>query len=76
MGARCLLDINLIWFGSIDRLSQWRGGRYFTCSNNFYLPSLRLEEGGGVSTLWIRITALRIRNTDTMLVYQKSKLYT
>jgi hypothetical protein len=27
-------------------------GGYFTRSNYFYLPSLRIEEGGGVSTLW------------------------
>jgi hypothetical protein len=25
---------------------------YSTCSNDVYLPSLRLEEGGGISTLW------------------------
>jgi hypothetical protein len=35
-----LLDINLIWFGYIARLSQWDGGEYFTRSNDFYQPSL------------------------------------
>jgi hypothetical protein len=38
-----VLDINLIWFGYIARLSQWGGGGYFT----YYLPSLRLEKGVG-----------------------------
>jgi hypothetical protein len=47
--ARALLDINLIRFGYISRLSQWGGGGYYTLSNYFYLPSLRL--GGGVITL-------------------------
>ncbi len=37
----------LLWFGYIDRLSQWGEEMYFTRSNNFYLPSLRLEGGGG-----------------------------
>jgi hypothetical protein len=46
---RTLLDINLIWFGYITRLSQWGRGGYFTCSNDFYLPSLRLEDVGGGS---------------------------
>ncbi len=45
----------LIWFGYIARLFQWGGGGYFTRSNNVYLPSLGLDEGGGgvrsVSTL-------------------------
>jgi hypothetical protein len=45
--SRARLDINLIWFGYIARLSQWEGGGYFTRSNDFYLPLLRLEEGGG-----------------------------
>ncbi len=39
------------WFGYIACLTQWRGGGQFTCKNDFYLPSRRLEEGGGVSTL-------------------------
>ncbi len=53
IGARALLDINLIWFGYIACLSKWGGGRYFTRSNDYYLPSLHLEEGGGrVSTMW------------------------
>jgi hypothetical protein len=32
IGARALRDVNLIWFGSIARLSQWGGGGYFTRS--------------------------------------------
>jgi hypothetical protein len=44
IGARALLDINLMWFGFIARLSQWEGRGYFTRSNDFYLSSLRLEE--------------------------------
>jgi hypothetical protein len=51
IGARALLDPKLIWFGYITRLSQWGGGGEFTRSNYFYLPSLSLEEGGGVNTL-------------------------
>jgi hypothetical protein len=48
IGARALLDpINLIWFCYIVRLSQWGGVGYFTRSNDYYLPSLRLQEGGG-----------------------------
>jgi hypothetical protein len=42
-----LLYMILIWFGCIARLSQRGGEGYFTCSNNFYLPSQRLEGGGG-----------------------------
>jgi hypothetical protein len=45
IGARALLDINLIWFGYIDRLGCC------THSIDFYLPSLSIEEGGGVSIL-------------------------
>ncbi len=30
IGARALLDINLIWFGYIARLTQWGGGGNFT----------------------------------------------
>ncbi len=51
----------LIWFGYIARLSPRGGGGYFTCSNNFYLPSRRLEEKGGGgrdSALWARPTSL------------------
>ncbi len=53
VGARALLDINLIWyrFSYIAHLSQWGGGGCFTRSNDFCLPSLRLEEGEGASTL-------------------------
>jgi hypothetical protein len=43
----------LIWIGYIARLSQWGGGGYFTCSNDFYLHSLRREGVGKVSTLWV-----------------------
>jgi hypothetical protein len=45
-----LLDINLVWFGYIARLYQWGkegGGGHFTRSNDFYLPLLYAEEGGG-----------------------------
>ncbi len=49
IGARALHGLNLIWFGNITRLSQWGGGGYFLCSNDFYLPSLCVEEGGGGS---------------------------
>ncbi len=47
IGARALLDINLISFGNIAFLSQFLGGGYFTRSNYFYLPSVRLGGGGG-----------------------------
>jgi hypothetical protein len=45
MGAKALLDINLIWFGHISRLSHWGGEGYFTRSNDFYLHSPILEGG-------------------------------
>ncbi len=47
IGARALLDINLIWFGYIARLFQWGGGGYFTRSNDFYLPSHAWMGRGG-----------------------------
>jgi hypothetical protein len=28
-------------------MTQMEGEGYFTCSNDFYLPSRRLKEGGG-----------------------------
>ncbi len=46
---RTLLDINLIWFGYITRISRRGRGGCFT--QMIFLPSLRLERGGGVSTL-------------------------
>ncbi len=39
--------------------SQWGGEEYFTCSNDFYLPSQRLAEWGGVGILWIWAPALK-----------------
>jgi hypothetical protein len=65
IGERALLDINLIWFGYFARLSQWGRGGYFNCSNDFYLPSLRLEKGVEVSTLCMRqgnFCAIAIQN--------------
>jgi hypothetical protein len=50
IGAKPLLDICLIWFGYIARLSLRGGEAGFTPSNDFYLPSRSLE-GRGVSTL-------------------------
>ncbi len=46
IGAIALHVLNLIWLGSIARLSQWRGGGSFPRSNDLYLPSPRVEEGG------------------------------
>ncbi len=46
IGARALHCI--VWL--YPHLSYWGGGGYFTHSNNFYLPSLRLEEGGGMGS--------------------------
>jgi hypothetical protein len=48
MGARALLDINLIWFVWLYRspIPVRRRG-YFTRSNYFNLPSRRLLGGGG-----------------------------
>ncbi len=39
--------LNLIWFGYIARLFLWGEGKYFPRSNDFYLPSLPVEDGGG-----------------------------
>jgi hypothetical protein len=47
IGARALHVLNMKWFGNIARLSQWGRGGGFPRSNDFYLPSLRVEEGGG-----------------------------
>ncbi len=44
--ARALTDINLISFGYIACLSHWGGGGHFTYTNDYYLHSLPLEEGG------------------------------
>ncbi len=53
IGAGALLDINLIWFDCIARISQCGGGGILliqiisTC-----LRCARGSRGGGVSTLW------------------------
>jgi hypothetical protein len=42
--------IQLIWFGYIAGLPQWGGSGPFIFSNDYYLPSRHLEDGGlGVS---------------------------
>jgi hypothetical protein len=46
IGARVLLDISLIRFGISLAYPSGGGGWYFTSSNDFYLPSLRLEKWG------------------------------
>ncbi len=51
------------WFGYIARLSQWGGVGYFTRSNGSYLTSLRLDGGGGVSTLWQLYKMIAMHNT-------------
>ncbi len=57
--ARALLDINLIWFGYIARISQWEGGGILlvqiisTC-----LRCACIGRGGGVSTLWLYLRSL------------------
>ncbi len=53
-----MLDINVIWFGYIARLSQWGGEDIFTRSNDIYLDSLCLEGRG--------------QHTVTVTVYLKS----
>jgi hypothetical protein len=52
IGARALLDINLIWFGYIADLSQWGGGGYY--SFKWFLPAVASLKGGGGggSALW------------------------
>jgi hypothetical protein len=47
ISARALSYINFIRFGYFARLSQCWGRGYFTRSDDFYLPSLRLDERGG-----------------------------
>ncbi len=61
IGAKALLVIELIWFGYIARLCQWRGrgSSLFTCPSDFYLPLQRLEGGGWESTPSVQV--LRIR---------------
>ena len=59
----------------IARLSRWGGGGYFTRSNDFYLPSLRLEEGEGGQHPVIMpshatcIYGVRIRSEDQAFLY-------
>jgi hypothetical protein len=50
ISAKALLDINLIWFGYITRLSQWGGWGY---SFKSFLPAFATLRKGGrvVSTL-------------------------
>ncbi len=61
------------WWKLQKCLSHWEGGGYFARSNNFYLPSLRLEEGGGgVSTLWLiyllrNLRIWELRNNHTKI---------
>ncbi len=48
IGTRALHVLDLIWFGCIARLYEWGGeGKFFPRSNDFYLPWLRIEGGGG-----------------------------
>jgi hypothetical protein len=47
IGARALLDINVIWFGYIARLSRGGGGILLVQVISRYLPLFRLEGGGG-----------------------------
>jgi hypothetical protein len=42
------------------------GEGYFTLTNDFYLPSLRLEEGGGFSILWLY---LRVNLPDYVCLF-------
>ncbi len=51
-----------ICFGYIARLSQWGGRGYFTCTNDFYLPSRRLEGGGGSAPCGAYSFLLNLRN--------------
>jgi hypothetical protein len=44
IGARALHVLNLVWCGSIARLSQWRGGGLFPRSNVF-LPAFPKRRG-------------------------------
>ncbi len=46
IGAIALLDINLIWFGYIARLSQWGGGGYFPGSYHSTCLRCTWEKGG------------------------------
>jgi hypothetical protein len=58
IGERALLDIKLIWFGYIPRLSQWGGGGISLVQ--IILPAVAgLEEGWGVSTLCQFVAVLK-----------------
>ncbi len=47
IGARALLDINLIWFGYIACLSQWGEGGGGFYSFKLFLPAFAALRGGG-----------------------------
>ncbi len=50
--------IYMVWLYRSD-VPVWRGGR-FTCSNEDYLPSRRLEEGGGEGEEHVRHRVYRV----------------
>ncbi len=52
IGARALHVPNLILFGCIARLSQWRGGNFLVQMISTCLRYAR-RKGAGVSTLWV-----------------------
>jgi hypothetical protein len=65
IGARELLDINLIWFGYRSPVPVGRRGGILLVHEKTTLPLRRLEEGEeGVSTLWSKM-----RSTTTTVLY-------
>jgi hypothetical protein len=54
IGARALLDISLIWFGYIARLSQWGGGGHILLVQMISTCLIcASRKGRGASTLWL-----------------------
>ncbi len=53
IGARARLDIKLVWFGYIARLSQWGGGREVIYLFKLFLPAVAAltGRGGGGSSM-------------------------
>jgi hypothetical protein len=66
-----LLDINLIWFGYIAISCGEQG--FFTPSNDFYLPSLRLE-GGSASWGCCSVIIRKVHFCNYIVLNVKSKV--
>ena len=73
----CQALATLDMIGYITRLSQWGGGEYIIHSNDFYLPSRLLEEGGGGRhpVVWkLRNIGISIGNAPVIMRHYKNNV--